>query len=105
MSCAERTKWVSDTATSLVRRDAHGLIGSGPRSPLPGAPSTYVTTPALLSLFGLGSSRDLPEIEVLQDAGLLDRATLNNHPHQCNYPRVRGLWEIARPPLAGERFV
>ena len=62
-------------------RDAD-LIGSGPRSPLPGAPATYVTTPALLSTFGLGSLRDLPEIESLQDAGLLDRATLTNDAHQ-----------------------
>ena len=62
-------------------RDA-GLIGSGPRSPLPGAPATYVTTPAFLSAFGLGSLRDLPEIEALEDAGLLDRATLTNDAHQ-----------------------
>src|SRR6476661_3087794 len=56
-------------------RDAD-LIASGPRSPLPGAPATYVTTARFLSMFGLGSLRDLPEIEALQDAGLLDRTLL-----------------------------
>ncbi len=66
----------------IARLREADLIGSGPRSPLPGAPATYVTTPAFLSLFGLASLRDLPEIEALQDAGLLDRATLTNDPHQ-----------------------
>ena len=41
-----------------------------------------MTTPAFLSAFGLASLGDLPEIESLQDAGLLDRATLNNDAHQ-----------------------
>jgi len=66
----------------IARLREADLIGSGPRSPLPGAPATYVTTPAFLSLFGLASLRDLPEIEALQDAGLLDTATLTNDAHQ-----------------------
>jgi len=41
-----------------------------------------VTTPTFLSTFGLGSLRDLPEIEALQDVGLLDTATLTNDAHQ-----------------------
>ena len=60
----------------IARLREADLIGSGPRSPLPGAPATYVTTPAFLSTFGLGSLRDLPEVEALQDAGLLDRTLL-----------------------------
>ncbi|MEW9612355.1 SMC-Scp complex subunit ScpB [Shinella sp. S4-D37] len=50
-----------------------GFIGSGPRSPTPGAPYTYVTTKQFLSAFGLQTLRDLPDIEALEDAGLLSR--------------------------------
>jgi len=50
-----------------------GFIGSGPRSPTPGAPYTYVTTPNFLSAFGMETLRDLPNIEALEDAGLLSR--------------------------------
>ena len=50
-----------------------GFIGSGPRSPTPGAPYTYVTTPHFLSAFGMETLRDLPNIEALEDAGLLSR--------------------------------
>lgn len=49
------------------------LIASGPRSPQPGAPYTYVTTPEFLSTFGFDTLRDLPDIEMLEDAGLLSR--------------------------------
>lgn len=50
------------------------LIAAGPRSPQPGAPYAYVTTPAFLAQFGFESLRDLPDLERLQDAGLLDRS-------------------------------
>ena len=50
-----------------------GFIGSGPRSPTPGAPYTYVTTRQFLSAFGMETLRDLPDIEALEDAGLLSR--------------------------------
>lgn len=62
-----------DTIVGL--RDA-GLLGSGPRSPIPGAPYTYVTTKHFLSVFGLETLRDLPDLERLEDAGLLSRQTL-----------------------------
>jgi segregation and condensation protein B len=52
------------------------LIANGPRSPQPGAPHTYVTTPAFLTLWGLASLRDLPDFDRLGDAGLLGRAPL-----------------------------
>lgn len=48
-----------------------GFIGSGPRSPTPGAPYTYVTTAHFLSAFGMETLRDLPDVEALEDAGLL----------------------------------
>ncbi|MGX5850874.1 SMC-Scp complex subunit ScpB [Mesorhizobium sp. PL10] len=53
-----------------------GLIASGPRSPTPGAPYTYVTTKEFLLEFGLDTLRDLPDIEALEDAGLLSKAKL-----------------------------
>ncbi|WP_110808386.1 MULTISPECIES: SMC-Scp complex subunit ScpB [unclassified Rhizobium] len=57
-----------DTIASL--RSA-GLIASGPRSPTPGAPYTYVTTRHFLSTFGMETLQDLPDIEMLEDAGLM----------------------------------
>ena len=49
------------------------LIASGPRSPTPGAPYTYVTTKDFLLEFGLETLRDLPDLEALEDAGLLSK--------------------------------
>jgi segregation and condensation protein B len=51
-----------------------GFIAAGPRSPTPGAPYAYVTTPGFLSHFGFESLRELPDIEKLEDAGLLGRS-------------------------------
>ncbi|WLR99830.1 SMC-Scp complex subunit ScpB [Shinella sumterensis] len=59
-----------DTIASL--RNA-GFLASGPRSPTPGAPYTYVTTKQFLTAFGMQTLRDLPDIEALEDAGLLSR--------------------------------
>lgn len=59
-----------DTIASL--RGA-GFLGTGPRSPTAGAPYTYVTTKTFLSAFNLNTLRDLPDIERLEDAGLLSR--------------------------------
>jgi segregation and condensation protein B len=53
-----------------------GLLATGPRSPQPGAPHTYVTTPAFLALLGLASLRDLPDLDRLEEAGLLGKAPL-----------------------------
>lgn len=52
------------------------MIASGPRSPTPGAPYSYVTTPGFLTEFGLDTVRDLPDFEALEDAGLLSREKL-----------------------------
>lgn len=62
-----------------VSRDTIGrlrglaFIAAGPRSPQPGAPYTYVTTKAFLAHFGFGTLRDLPDMEMLEDAGLLNK--------------------------------
>ncbi|MER9657834.1 SMC-Scp complex subunit ScpB [Mesorhizobium sp. M0152] len=53
-----------------------GLIASGPRSPTPGAPYTYVTTKEFLLQFGFDTLRDLRDIEALEDAGLLSKEKL-----------------------------
>jgi len=62
-----------DVIAELRRRD---FITAGPRSPQPGAPYTYVTTRTFLSHFGLDTLRDLPDIEALEEAGLLDKEKL-----------------------------
>ncbi len=49
-----------------------GLIAAGPRSPKLGAPYAYVTTEKFLGEFGFESLRDLPDIEALKDAGLME---------------------------------
>ena len=52
-----------------------GLIAAGPRSPKVGAPYAYVTTEKFLFEFGLESLRDLPDLDKLEDAGLLGGAS------------------------------
>ncbi len=43
---------------------------------MPSAPYAYVTTKRFLEVFGLASLRDLPDIEKLEDAGLLKRSVV-----------------------------
>jgi segregation and condensation protein B len=42
------------------------------RREAPGRPTIYATTPAFLAHFGLATRRDLPGIDELRAAGLLD---------------------------------
>lgn len=59
-----------EISRDLIRRlNAQDLIATGPRSPRPGAPYTFVTTEKFLVAFGLEILRDLPDNEQLQDAG------------------------------------
>lgn len=69
-----------------------GFITSGPRSPLPGAPYTYVTTKEFLAAFGFDTLRDLPDLEMLEDAGLLSR---HSQPEDV----------LAEPPAFGDEEV
>jgi segregation and condensation protein B len=55
----------------IGRLHARGLIATGPRSPRRGAPYTFVTTEQFLVAFDLQSLRDLPDREMLEDAGML----------------------------------
>ena len=57
------------------REISRDLIAAGPRSPKLGAPYAYVTTEKFLLEFGLESLRDLPDLEKLEDAGLLGAAS------------------------------
>jgi segregation and condensation protein B len=67
-------KEVSRDLIAVLR--AQDFVASGPRSPQPGAPYTYVTTKAFLSHFGFDTLRDLPDFEALEDAGLLSKEKL-----------------------------
>jgi segregation and condensation protein B len=49
-----------------------GWVKTAGRRESPGRPLLYATTPDFLTHFGLGSRRDLPGIDDLQAAGLLD---------------------------------
>ena len=55
-----------------------GWVKPGPRREVPGRPVTWLTTDAFLDHFGLASEKDLPGVEELAAAGLLDaRPALN----------------------------
>ena len=56
----------------LARLRTKDLIASGPRSPRPGAPHTFVTTETFLVTFDLQSLRDLPELEIVEPSNLAD---------------------------------
>ncbi len=49
-----------------------GWVRPAGRREVPGRPLTYATTPEFLAHFGLASRRDLPGIDDLRAAGLLD---------------------------------
>ena len=53
-----------------------GWIRPAGRREVPGRPVLYATTPAFLAHFGLASRRDLPGIDDLRAAGLLDPVDL-----------------------------
>ena len=56
----------------------HGLVDGALRAPEPGAPYAYVTTKKFLEVFGLASLRELPDIEKVEDAGLLEGLATEN---------------------------
>jgi len=53
-----------------------GWIRPGPRKEVPGRPLTWQTTPAFLEAFGLGKLEDLPSLDDLRHAGMLDPAPM-----------------------------
>ena len=68
---------ISQLAGKDISRDVigalkrHGLIDGSLRAPEPGAPFAYVTTKRFLEVFGLASLRHLPDIERLEEEGIL----------------------------------
>lgn len=67
------------------------LIASGPRSPTPGAPYTYVTTKEFLLEFGLDTLRDLPDYEAHRGCRLAEQGNASggrHHPRFCRQPRA-----------------
>jgi segregation and condensation protein B len=57
-----------------VLMEAGWIVPAGRRQ-VPGRPLTYATTPDFLTHFGLSDRRDLPGIDDLRAAGLLDRVS------------------------------
>ena len=74
---------------------SEGLIAAGPRSPTPGAPYAYVTTPGFLAWFGFESLRDLPDIEKLEDAGLIGRVGEDDRGGEALVAELRGVLGLA----------
>lgn len=59
-----------------------GWVRPAGRREVPGRPLTYATTPEFLVHFGLASRRDLPGLEDLRAAGLLDPIDLAIEQHE-----------------------
>ena len=64
-------KEISRDVIGALKR--HSVIHGSLRAPEPGGPFAYVTTKRFLEVFGLASLRHLPDIERLEDEGLLQR--------------------------------
>ncbi|HUQ13056.1 MAG TPA: SMC-Scp complex subunit ScpB [Novosphingobium sp.] len=68
----EAIRGVQTARGSLDALMEAGWVRVAGRREVPGRPVIYATTPAFLSHFGLESRRDLPGIDELRAAGLLD---------------------------------
>jgi segregation and condensation protein B len=68
----ESIRGVQTSAGTLDVLMEAGWIRPAGRREVPGRPVIYATTPAFLDHFGLESRRDLPGIDELRAAGLLD---------------------------------
>jgi segregation and condensation protein B len=70
----EEIRGVSVGADTLGQLMAAGWVRPAGRRETPGRPVQYATTPEFLRAFDLGSRRDLPGLDELRAAGLLDPA-------------------------------
>jgi segregation and condensation protein B len=68
----ESIRGVQTSAGTLDVLMEAGWVRPAGRREVPGRPVIYATTPDFLSHFGLSSRRDLPGIDELKAAGLLD---------------------------------
>jgi segregation and condensation protein B len=85
----------------IVKLRDTGLVGTGPRSPRAGAPNTLVTTPKFLEQFGFASLRELPDMERLEDEGLLTKEALLSG----ELARAFGVWSPEDEPAAADETV
>lgn len=72
----EAIRGVQVSAGTIDVLMAAGWVRPAGRREVPGRPLTYATTPAFLDQFGLESRRDLPGLDDLRAAGLLDPVDL-----------------------------
>jgi len=87
---------LADIFGKEINRDLLGrlryknLIGNGPKSPRPGAPHTFVTTPGFLAMFDLQSLRELPDINDYSQAvdGHLTETTEKEAVSSASLPRL-----------------
>jgi segregation and condensation protein B len=70
----EEVRGVSVGAETLGHLMAAGWVKPAGRRETPGRPVQYATTPEFLRAFDLGSRRDLPGLDELRAAGLLEPA-------------------------------
>lgn len=68
----ESIRGVATSKGTLDLLMEHGWIRPGKRRETPGRPLTWITTDHFLDHFGLESLRDLPSVDDLRAAGLLD---------------------------------
>ena len=69
----ENIRGVSTNRGTLDTLIEHGWVKPGRRRETPGRPLTWVTTSAFLDQFSLETITDLPGLDDLKAAGLLDR--------------------------------
>ena len=88
----EEIRGVSVSRGTIDQLIEMGWIRFGRRKMTPGRPVTYVVTQEFLDHFGLESTRDLPGLKELREAGLLD-----NRPPPGSFPGPEGLGDDDGP--------
>ena len=69
----EEIRGVSSSRSTLGRLVETGWVSFGTRREAPGRPVTYIVTQGFLDHFGLTNLTDLPDLDELRSAGLVQR--------------------------------
>ena len=69
----EEIRGVSSSRSTLGRLVETGWVSFGTRREAPGRPVTYIVTQGFLDHFGLANLTDLPDLDELRSAGLVQR--------------------------------